>query len=55
MKPDSKLNIKKLPKLELEINYAKIEIHTQPSTVIELNSIEFCEKTKIIVSIEIAI
>jgi hypothetical protein len=50
MKPDSKLNIKKLPKLDLEISYAKIQIHTQPTTVLDLNQILFCEKTKVVVS-----
>lgn len=50
MKHGSKLNIKKLPKLDLEINYAKIQIHTQPKTNLELNQILFYEKTKIVVS-----
>lgn len=49
IKSEAKLNIKKLPKLDVEINYAKIQIHTQPITVLELNQILFCEKTRVVV------
>lgn len=47
MKAGSKLNIKKLPKLDLEINYSKFVIHTQPSTTLDLGQILFCEKARI--------